>query len=339
MRPALLNLSFIVILFLSLHSVQAEESQEERGKARGVNTLYSSDVADMNFNIDSPPLRGEIFPETRKRILTATDIKSWPDAKLQYAINEMYARRNANFGNKKVKKFFLSFDWYTPISEATLDAVEMHFSAIETSNLKLLGEARQTFKSSGAVAVVDDKTRQPVAAAPTFQPSNPPEDRSLVKATPKPARSGKTFDEMMKENDDWANQGMKHDASTGGLNLETSLAGGPTSLELEKLLQMIVEHNSSWCPEPFFGPASQRAGFYESNFMHNKVTSATVTNEYTWNINDENVCLYEFTVKTETCVNDLETKKDSPMLKNSREGYTIKVTKRGKKWYVENGSN
>ena len=337
MAKAKFALLIIGIFLVGFSTAYPEQTQEERGSSRDVNTLYSSDVADMNFNIDSKQLKGELFPETRKRIMTATDIRGWPDAKLQYAINEMYARRNANFGNKNIKKFFLAFDWYTPIAEATLDAVEMHFSAVETSNLKLLGEARQTLKTSGGITTTDDRTRQtPNALSSPQRPisaGSPP----IANATPKPTRSGKTFDEMLKENDDWVNQGMKHDSSTGALNLETSLQGGPSALELENLLQMYVEYNTRYYPveEPSVKDEHTDKAWhaiketYAMQTAHNKITSAKITNEYTRTINGETAYVYEFDLSLTYSLANLIAEK------YKKNGSTVKVTQRGRKWYIE----
>jgi hypothetical protein len=95
----------------------------------------------------------ERFPETQTRLLQAVDIQGWDDAKLRYAINEMYARHGADFKDKKIKAWFQKFDWYRPKAEQTYDAVELEFTDIEKENVKLLGAARQQPPTAAEAAV------------------------------------------------------------------------------------------------------------------------------------------------------------------------------------------
>jgi hypothetical protein len=99
-----------------------------------------------------PTLPGERFSETRTRFLTGGDIQNWDDEKLRYAINEMYARRGADFRDKAVKKWFRRFSWYHPIPGATYDDTERTFTDIEKRNEDLLGAYRNAKKGLPASA-------------------------------------------------------------------------------------------------------------------------------------------------------------------------------------------
>ena len=93
-------------------------------------------------------MTGERYPETRIHLLSIQNIRGWNDAKLRYAINEMYARHGADFKNKDIKKWFLQFDWYHPQLGLNYDEAENDFTDIEKQNLKLLGDYRTASKEN-----------------------------------------------------------------------------------------------------------------------------------------------------------------------------------------------
>ena len=95
---------------------------------------------------DAISLPGERYPETRTKFLTVGDIQNWNDDKLRYAINEMYARRGADFRDKDIKKWFQRFAWYHPSPGASYEDVERDFTDIEKRNQDLLGAYRNTRK-------------------------------------------------------------------------------------------------------------------------------------------------------------------------------------------------
>jgi serine/threonine protein kinase len=84
---------------------------------------------------------GERFPDTRMRVLTANELQQLSDDKLQYAINEVYARHGAAF-DEKISSLFKNFSWYQPQADVTPQEVEASFSSIETQNVKMLGTVR-----------------------------------------------------------------------------------------------------------------------------------------------------------------------------------------------------
>ena len=92
----------------------------------------------------SPPMRGERYPETRQSRLSASDLRGWSYAKLQYAINEMFARHGADFPKAAIKRQFEQFDWYRPRTGLDFDQLEQEFSDLEKANLKALSAMRQS---------------------------------------------------------------------------------------------------------------------------------------------------------------------------------------------------
>jgi|GEM_PF-4787451 len=96
------------------------------------------------FQPVGPPgaMRGERFPETRLRPLTAAEVRSLSDAKLRYAINEIYARRGAWFGKEEIRAHFRQFDWYRPVEGTDLDDFDQYFSPVEKYNMELLAAER-----------------------------------------------------------------------------------------------------------------------------------------------------------------------------------------------------
>ena len=91
---------------------------------------------------------GERFPQTRTRLLTQEEIGSWTQAKIRYAINEIFARRGAAFREKSLAKWFGQFTWYRPNPNTTFDQIENSLSEVEKQNVKLLGYVRDTKQSA-----------------------------------------------------------------------------------------------------------------------------------------------------------------------------------------------
>jgi TonB family protein len=89
---------------------------------------------------------GERFPQTRSVIMTTAEVQTWNAEEIQYAINEMYARHGADFLDPAAKRNFTGFAWYNPHSGRTYEETEKLFSAIEMTNLKLLGFYRDARK-------------------------------------------------------------------------------------------------------------------------------------------------------------------------------------------------
>lgn len=87
---------------------------------------------------------GEKFPATRLDELTVPDVNESSLEEITYAINEMFARHNAPFKDRKVTKQFEGFAWYKPRPGFTYDEVEKEFSDLEKANLKVLARCRDS---------------------------------------------------------------------------------------------------------------------------------------------------------------------------------------------------
>lgn len=87
-------------------------------------------------------LTGERFPQTRTGRLDPAEAASWSAEQIQYAINEMFARRGADFKDPKMVQWFSQFFWYERNRGATYDDIERLFSVIEAENLKMLARYR-----------------------------------------------------------------------------------------------------------------------------------------------------------------------------------------------------
>lgn len=89
-------------------------------------------------------MAGERFPETRTQALAWEEVVSWSDAKLRYAINEMYARGGYDFVKPEIRSLFLNLPWYQQrvVRGRTQDEAARQLSALEYRNLELLQKAR-----------------------------------------------------------------------------------------------------------------------------------------------------------------------------------------------------
>lgn len=78
------------------------------------------------------------------RALIWEEVLSWNDARLRYAINEMYARGGYDFVKPEVKSVFLNLPWYRQrvVRGRTQDEAARQLSALEYRNLELLQKAR-----------------------------------------------------------------------------------------------------------------------------------------------------------------------------------------------------
>ena len=86
---------------------------------------------------------GERYPQTRQRQLSPAEINGWSDAKLKYAINEMYARHQVEFNADITRYFRKVLPWYRPIPGKKPDDADPEFNDVERFNRDLLAGARQ----------------------------------------------------------------------------------------------------------------------------------------------------------------------------------------------------
>ena len=97
-----------------------------------------------------PMLVGEKFPQTRERLLSASDIASWDFASVRYAINEIYARHGYAFQNPDIRQRFQTFSWYHSKPGISMEELEKRYlSRVEFGNAKLLAERRKVLEGHG----------------------------------------------------------------------------------------------------------------------------------------------------------------------------------------------
>jgi hypothetical protein len=102
---------------------------------RGLSGTFQTNGGDV--------LPGERYPETRQRLLSEPDVAEWPEDKLRYAINEMFARRGADLLKPDLNKWFSQFEWYRNTQRTTIEIVERErFSDLERRNMEILGMMR-----------------------------------------------------------------------------------------------------------------------------------------------------------------------------------------------------
>jgi hypothetical protein len=86
---------------------------------------------------------GERFPVTRARLLSESEVSNWSLSNVGYAINEIYARRGADFSDEQeTKRQFAKMPWYHPRPELSRDQIEAEFSSVEKQNMELLAKLR-----------------------------------------------------------------------------------------------------------------------------------------------------------------------------------------------------
>ncbi|MFZ1221511.1 MAG: protein kinase [Chthoniobacterales bacterium] len=96
--------------------------------------------------IAAAPAEQERFPETRTRLLAADEVRRWDNAKLRYAINELYARGGYDFRVAEIKAIFTQFSWYRQrvVNGRTQPQAAAQLSPLEYANLELLQKERDS---------------------------------------------------------------------------------------------------------------------------------------------------------------------------------------------------
>ena len=126
--------------------------KQQRGDLDGAIADYKRAIALASnplVNTLSESYPGERFPQTRTRLLTEEEVANWSQAKIRYAINEIFARRGAAFRERSLARWFAQFTWYRPDPSVTFDQIENSLSEVEKQNVKLLGYLRDTKQSVG----------------------------------------------------------------------------------------------------------------------------------------------------------------------------------------------
>ena len=93
---------------------------------------------------------GEHYPETRLKVLARSEISSWEYKKVRYAINEIFARRGANFKTDYIRREFEAKSWYKPILGREAQNMLSLLTPVERENVKVLGARRRELERMGA---------------------------------------------------------------------------------------------------------------------------------------------------------------------------------------------
>ena len=94
-------------------------------------------------------LTGERFPETRLRYLRARDMDKYSNSNMQYAINELLARRQYLFQTPSLERRFLQFSWYRPRPERTLTDCVLRMTPVERNNHQLMVATLRARRNGG----------------------------------------------------------------------------------------------------------------------------------------------------------------------------------------------
>lgn len=79
--------------------------------------------------------------------LTASEINSWPIDRVQFAIDEIYGRYGAEFGNQKTQAWADHQPWYHRVPGRTTDAAEQLFTDNEKFNIEILAARRDALRA------------------------------------------------------------------------------------------------------------------------------------------------------------------------------------------------
>jgi hypothetical protein len=76
-----------------------------------------------------------LFPDSDRRLLTASDLAGLDAEQLRLARNEIFARRGRRFVDPALRAHFQQFDWYQPTS------TEVALNRIEVTNVEAIRRA------------------------------------------------------------------------------------------------------------------------------------------------------------------------------------------------------
>ena len=105
------------------------------------NEAYESEY-ETSQDVDSSEY---IFSDSAERYLTEAEVRNLSLQELNYARNEIYARRGRKFDSAELQNYFNSKSWYDPRIEAE-DFSEDCFNDYEWENLKLLVKMENSLK-------------------------------------------------------------------------------------------------------------------------------------------------------------------------------------------------
>jgi hypothetical protein len=93
---------------------------------------------------------GYFYPMTGTRLVGRNDLSRMDSEDVKLAINEMFARHGAEFGDALMRKKFEATSWYRPVLGRSFDDAERQFNYFEKENLKLLVSHRAQLGAGGS---------------------------------------------------------------------------------------------------------------------------------------------------------------------------------------------
>lgn len=156
-RKALLSF-IILLLFLSVSCKQNNINSTDKNIANE----KTSEIADQSENATSPVINKStiasndsdfILVESSTKKITEEEIMSLDGSKLDYARNEIYARKGYLFENDKYRNYFLSKAWYKPSDGISVD----NLSDIEKYNVNFLKFYEEYWSNNSANTNNDQK--------------------------------------------------------------------------------------------------------------------------------------------------------------------------------------
>jgi len=119
----------------------------ENGRILEKREIIEGWAATAPSSTDVEEFPGERYPQTRLDRIFPENFREYSVEVIQYAINEMFARRGAWFNKEEVRRQFERFPWYRPKQGYDLNQIEnLFFSDLERDNLKTLVQARDAAK-------------------------------------------------------------------------------------------------------------------------------------------------------------------------------------------------
>lgn len=99
-----------------------------------------SDAAAASGDARAPDPSDMIFPDSSERLLDPSDIDQFGPSNLQFARNEIYARKGRRFKDPRLREYFGRFSWYRPLHD------EVALNSIETQNVATIRAAEAHFQ-------------------------------------------------------------------------------------------------------------------------------------------------------------------------------------------------
>lgn len=131
-----------IILGVSLGSEQATENPTDAQNNDDNNNNDNSNNNNENDNNNSNYDNSYMFYNSDSEYLSKSDLNNLSEKELEYALNEIYARRGRMFRDPSLAEYFNSKSWYEPIYSPS-EFSESVFNQYEQANLHLIVEVQK----------------------------------------------------------------------------------------------------------------------------------------------------------------------------------------------------